>query len=214
MIRMYFSKDCQLYFGIFWTLNWGPVLPGGVGNPLSVATKKFKRFSGSLEKENKFGQNFKWTLPLAKVMERLNMWRAPWKRWHKEGFRRTAGQLSGSSIKSTFRCPVVSKHTVGYSSSVAKNYLLLLHCLVLEHVLCWRSHRTTRPKYEWWHFWTGGQTFAASQICAPMSSNIRNIQNTQLSRFFLLKYMWNVQNTAFSKYRFLFRSLVLEHVLW
>ena len=125
---MYFSKDCQLHFGIFWTLNWGPVLPGGVGNPLSVATKKFKRFSGSLEKENKFGQNsphFKWTLPLAKVMERLNMWRAPWKRWHKEGFRRTAGQLSGSSIKSTFRCPVhvqciVSKHTVGYLSSVAE----------------------------------------------------------------------------------------------
>ena len=209
---MYFSKDCQLHFGIFWTLNWGPVLPGGVGNPLSVATKKFKRFSGSLEKENKFGQDpphFKWTLPLAKVMERLNMWRAPWKRWHKEGFRRTAGQLSGSSIKSTFRCPVVSKHTVGYLSSVAQNYLLLLHCLVLEHVLCWRTRRTTRPKYEWWHFWTGGQTFAASQICAPMSSNIRNIQNTQLSRFFLLKYMWNVQNTAFSKYRFLFRSLVL-----
>ena len=118
MIRMYFSKDCQLHFGIFWTLNWGPVLPSGVGNPLSVATKKFKRFSASLEKENKFGQNFKWTLPLAKVMERLNMWRAPWKMWHKEGFRRTAGQLSGSSIKSTFRCPVVSKHTVGYLSSV------------------------------------------------------------------------------------------------
>ena len=68
-------------------------------NPLSGATKKFKRLA-NLEKENKFQQNlphFKWTLPLVEVMEDINV----------EGslenmrFRSTAGQLAEGSIKFT-----------------------------------------------------------------------------------------------------------------
>ena len=87
----------MFHFQEFW--NFVELWIGGlccrVRNPLSAITKKFKRLA-NLEKENKFLlQNlphFKWTSPLAKSYGRAQYGGgAPWKTWHKEGFRSTAG---------------------------------------------------------------------------------------------------------------------------
>ena len=99
-------------------------------NPLSGATKKFKRLA-NLEKENKFPQNspahFKWTLPLAELMESINVEGSLENMTHKGGYRSTAGQLPEGSIKFTLPCIGLYCLVLPYIAL----YCIVLPCIAL-----------------------------------------------------------------------------------
>ena len=141
----------------------------------------------------------------------------------KHDIKRDLGAQLEGSIKFTFHCCVILPSITSYSTALYWDTLYsycssrcIFYCIVC--IVCmfsvflllftlyvlYETHHTECRKYEWWHFWTGGQTFAASQICShlcPQIGETYKIHNSQSPKYKIYPQIVNITLTQLTSMR-------------